>query len=412
MKSPVFWLEREEVASVTDPGDLLAILSGELGMSTDQVLVAGLGIFILLLFILVTFFGYFRILVHIAAFAFPVARVKAIGNPFIRPYDIEILAESTSLHELYGTMREAGFHISMKESTENPDIDTVLDRLYVEEYIQLEDSVPESIKPFFQAFHSFLEIEQLKKAIRLLHAGIPLDTLKQRLVAVGAISSDVIEALAQSPSIEEMVSRLPPEPYGRTLGTVVPQYQEMQIPFPLEFALDRAAFSEIHKSVIRVDAVIAGPVREFVGVYTDIINLMTLFRAKSAGMRPEEAQSLFFPGGAVYEEWRLRQFLELPGIIDIIQQISGTDYYETLQSVTPGFELSGRLQDLEFALEQFLLEKVLTLSSTYHLTGGPLIKFAIARQFEIRNIRIIAHSLQGIVLPEGAMPPMISEGAR
>ena len=73
---------------------------------------------------------------------------------------------------------------------------------------------------------------------------------------------------------------------------------------------------------------------------------MTLFRAKSAGVRSEEDQSLFFFGGAVYEEWRLKQLLELPGIIDIIQQISGTDYYENLQSVTPGFELSGRLHDV------------------------------------------------------------------
>jgi V/A-type H+-transporting ATPase subunit C len=396
---------------MSEAGELLEIFTSALGMSTDQVLLAGLGIFILLLFILVTFFGYFRILVHIAAFAFPVARVKAIGNPFIRPYDLEVLAESKSLHELYGIMREAGFHISMKESTDNPDIDTVLERLYIEEYLQLEESVPDSIRPFFQAFHVFLEIEQLKKAIRFLHAGMPLDLLKQRMVAVGVISPDIIDVIAQSPSIDEMVSRLPPEPFGRVLGPVLPEYQELQIPFPLEFALERAAFSEIHRSVQKVDAIIAGPVREFAGVYTDIINLMTLFRAKSAGVRSEEAQSLFFFGGAVYEEWRLKQLLELPGIIDIIQQISGTDYYENLQSVTPGFELSGRLQDLEFALEQFLLQKVMTLSSTYHLTGGPLIKFAIARQFEIRNIRIIAHSLQGITLPEGELPRMVSEGA-
>jgi len=396
---------------MSDPGDILAIFSSELGMSSDQVLVAGLGIFILLLFILVTFFGYFRILTHIAAFAFPVARVKAIGNPFIKPYDLEILAESKSIFELYGNMREAGFDVSMKESADNPDIDTVLERLYIEDYIQLEESVPESIRPFFQAFHSFLEIEQLKKAIRLLHAGIPADILKERMVPIGVISPEIIEVLAQSPSTEEMISRVPQEPYGRTLSLAMPEYQEMQIPFPLESALDSAAFSEIRKSIQKVDAVIAGPVREFCGVYTDIINLLTLFRAKSSGMKPEEASGLFFPGGAIYEEWRLKQLLELPGIMDIIQQISGTDYYESLQTVAQGFELSGSLQDLEFALEQFLLKKVLVLSSTYHLTGGPLIKFAVARQFEIRNIRIIAHSLQGIVLPEDEMPRMISERA-
>jgi V/A-type H+-transporting ATPase subunit C len=396
---------------MTDPGDILAVFSSELGMSPEQVLVAGLGIFILLLIIIVTFLGYFRILIHIAAFAFPVARVKAIGNPYIRPYDLEILSESKSLFELYGNMKEAGFPVPMKESTESPDIDTVLDRLHVGEYTRLEESVPDSIRPFFQAFHSFLEIEELKKAIRILHAGLSPDLLKQRMVPVGVISPEIIESLAQSPTVEEMISRVPQEPYGRVLGNALPEYQETRITFPLESALDVAAFKDIHRSVQRVDAVIAGPVREFCGVYTDIVNLLTLLRARSFGIGPEESSRLFFPGGAVYEEWRLRQLLELPGIIDIVQQISGTEYYEALHPALPGFELSGRLQDLEFVLEQFLLHKVLVLSSTYHLTGGPLIKFAIARQFEIRNIRIIAHSLQGIVPPESAMPRMVSEGA-
>lgn len=396
---------------MSGPEDLLSGFAGELGMTSEQVLVAGLGVFVLLLFIIVTFFGYFRILTHIAAFAFPVARVKAIGNPFVRPYDLETLSESKNLHELYGNMKEAGFEVSIKDLSDNPDIDTLLDRLYIEEYIRLEESVPDSIRPFFTAFHSFLEIEQLKKAIRLLHAGPNVDIIMARMTPVGIITPDLIEIISQSPSVEEMVSRIPQEPYGKALLPGIAEYQEKKITFPLESALDRAAFSEIHKSVQKVDTIIAGPVREFCGVYTDVVNLVTLFRAKSSGMTPDAATDLFFPGGAVYEEWRLRQFLEMPGIVDIIQQVSGTPYHETLQEVIPGFELSLALPDLECALDRFLLQEVMALSSTYHLTGGPLIKFAIARHFEIKNIRIIAHSLQGVSVPPGMEPPVISEGA-
>ncbi|HUU75531.1 MAG TPA: V-type ATPase subunit [Methanoregulaceae archaeon] len=394
---------------MTAVDDIIQLFSQELGISPDQVFIAGLGILLLILFILATFIAYFRILVHIAAYSYPVARVKAIGNPYIHPDNLEFLAESNTLHELFGKTKESGYDIKGEEELRSTDIDHMLDRVYIKEYIQLEESVPASITPFFQAFHSLLEIEQIKSAVRSVHAGLPPETLQQNMIPIGLITPELIDIMSHSATLEEIISQLQESIYGNALTAALPDYQETGITFPLEYALDRTAIQEIHKSVIKVDDVLAGPVLEFCGTYTDLVNLMTLFRASAAGITTESADRLFFPGGAMYEEWRLKQFLELPRIVDIIQQISGSEYYESLQAILPIFEQSGNVHYLELELERFLLRKVNALSSNYHLTGGPLIKFIVAKKYEIRNIRALAHALEDGIDTDTVAPFLLSD---
>jgi V/A-type H+-transporting ATPase subunit C len=389
--------------------EIIQQFSEETGLLPDYILIGAFLLLLLLLFIIVAFMGYFRILSHIAAFAYPVSRVKAIGNPFVKPEYLNDLVESKSLHEIAEKIKEHGYNLKLAEGASLWDLDLALYRYYLSEYVLLESSVPDSIRPFFAGFRSLLEIDQFKTALRSREAGLAPDLIVSRMTPIGLVTQDMIEGLAHASKMEEIVSLIQDTPYGKALQEALPEYREQGSTLPLERALDLTALRELNRSRLKVDNILASPVQEFCGVFTDITNILVIFRARAEGIDPIEASRYIAPGGAVFEEWRLRQLLETPTISEILHQLSGTDYFGAVQTVIPRFEKSKSVYLLECQLERFLLDECTTLALTYHLTGGPLIKFIVARNYEIRNIRTMMHSLMEGIPLEGLSGHLIEE---
>ena len=390
--------------------EILEQIAGETGLNSGQILIGGLALLLMILLILVAFMGYFRILTHIASFAYPVARVKALGNPFVGDEELATLAESHTLHELMEKIRDHGFELKLEEAAPLQDIDQTLDRYYLNELSLFIDSVPDSIRPFFTAFRSLSESEQLKTAIRGRHAGLHPEIIRSRMIAGGIVTPELIDGCAHSEKVDDIVSLLQETVYGKALAEALSHYHEQGITLPLERALDLTTLQEINRSKTRIDNSLAGPVREFCGIYTDITNILTVLRARTEGRDPAEASLSIVSGGAFYEDWRMRQLLETPTIPEILHQLSGTEYYAAISTAIPLYEETASVHPMEHELERYLLKKVGILSSTYHLTGGPLIRFIVARFIEVRNIRVLIHAFHGRIPVAAVSGQLVTEG--
>jgi ATP synthase A1 C subunit len=390
--------------------EILEQIAGQTGLNSGQILIGGLALLLIILLILVAFMGYFRILTHIASFAYPVARVRAMGNPFVREEELATLAESHTLHELMEKIQDHGFDLKLEETAPLRDLDQVLDRYYLQEVSLFLDSVPDSIRPFFTAFHSLSESEQLKTAIRSRHAGLNPEIIHSRMIPVGIVTPELIDGCAHSEKVDDIVSLLQETVYGRALAESLPHYHDQGSTLPLERALDLTALREINHSKSRIDNLLAGPVGEFCGIYTDITNILTVLRARTEGLDPAEASLSIVSGGAFYEDWRMRQLLETPTIPEILHQLSGTEYFDAISAAIPLFEETASVHPLEHELERYLLRKVAILASTYHLTGGPLIRFIVARFIEIRNIRVLVHAFHGRMPVAAISGELVTEG--
>ena len=375
------------------PGDVIGEISRELGLLPDEVLLGGIGILLIILVILVVFVGYLKILVHIAAFAYPVARVRAIGNLFITAEGMDELGEVRTIQELGAKLKDQGFSLKFDETNTLRDLDHLLDRAAVTDHLALEESAPGSIRPFFSAFRCLYEIEQLKTAFRCRLIDLPPDEVRARMIPVGMITPALIEGCAHAENIDEIVLHLQESVYGRDLQAALDAYHETGTLLPLEQALDSGALREMIRSRTKVDNLLAGPVEDFCGTWIDIINLNTLFRARGSGRVAAMKAAHFMPGGAYIEEWRLRQLMETPTLAETLHQLAGTDYYAVFQPIITETLDSGSVHLLENELDLLLLRKVGSLALTYHLTGGPLIRFMVARRFEVRNIRTVIHAL-------------------
>jgi len=390
--------------------EILEQIAGQTGLNSGQILIGSLALLLIILLILVAFMGYFRILTHIASFAYPVARVKAMGNPFVREEELATLAESHTLHELMEKIQDHGFDLKLEEAAPLRDLDQVLDRYYLQELSLFLDSVPDSIRPFFTAFRSLSECEQLKTAIRSRHAGLHPEMIRSRMIPVGIVTPELIDGCAHSEKVDDIVSLLQETIYGKALAETLPRYHEQGSTLPLERALDLTALREINHSKTRIDNLLAGPVRDFCGIYTDITNILIVLRARTEGLDPVEASLSIVSGGAFYEDWRMRQLLETPTIPEILHQLSGTEYFDAISAAIPLYEETASVHPLEHELERYLLKKVGILSSTYHLTGGPLIRFIIARFIEIRNIRVLIHAFHGRMPVATISGELVTEG--
>jgi len=375
-----------------DLGSMLDALSKGLSLDPGLLMIGALAMLLVIVLVIVTFLGYFRVLLTIAQFAYPIARVKAIGNPFIRPETLQRMRETRNIYEACTAVREAGAGLDIPENARPEDVDRILDAWYINEFNALLGTLPDSIKPFFLAYQGVLEVEQLVKAVRMVYSPWGTAGISSRLIPVGCLTPERLRNLDGASGIRELAARLSGTPYEEALSGIVPLAEQSSSPFPVENTLWRFSLERLNLSRIHIDPSHLSAVAGFLGIFTDVTNILTLLRAKRQGIPADVVSGWFVPGGAVYEEWRLAQLYENRGVKEIINQLAGTDYYTVLSFALSDAE-EPDLSMLEIALDRFLLARVVSLSQVHHLQGGPLIKYAIARRYEVRNLRVLFHSL-------------------
>ncbi len=378
------------MAQMIDPSGGLDIssLSG-----TYDLIALVFGISILLILIIAIFAGYFRILYNIASFASSVARVKAIGNPFLIEENLDQLIESKNFHEITGRISEAGFLTGAEYEDDITRIDRELKIAYYREYENFFQTIPDGIKPFFSAYRMVLESDQIKSLIRGKSEGLSEEVLKELIIPVGVITPELVERICRAKNLQDAVLLFNETPYGSILADSLETYRNSQSIFDMEWSLDLFVFTRISESGYKIDSSLLGPVSEFTGLYSDLMNIKTLLRAKREHWRPENISRFFVPGGAHYKEWRLVQLYENPHITDMISQLSGSDYYHVLEPHILSYEQSGSLHHFERAMDTMLLKKIISISAVYHLTGGPLIKFIIGKRIETKNLRAVIYGV-------------------
>jgi hypothetical protein len=119
------------------------LLSGD---GATALLVAALAIAILIGLMLAASAGYFRIILNIAVFARPDARVRAIGNPMVDPVTAAVVREAHTLHDLFDRFRTAG-HPFPAVGEMNIDIaERTIRGYYYAKVMSLSENVPDSVR--------------------------------------------------------------------------------------------------------------------------------------------------------------------------------------------------------------------------------------------------------------------------
>jgi len=394
---------------MTPDPDFIALLSNvasDLTPLTTGVLI--LAIFLILLAILGTA-GYMTTLLSIASYAYPIARMKAIGVPFILDSNLQELLDTGSVTECLGRLKAAGHPLGSVKLSDPDSLESYLIRGWYEEISLLASIVPSNVSPFFEAYLEQAEVAEIKRIIRLIHGQKSTLLNSERIIPVGVITSDLIENAIRSHGLEDCIRHFHATRYGAPLETAFFSCPDCDSILPLEEALDRVAYGDLRVSAGMIRSDMASPYLDYMGQVIDIQNLKTLIRAKHGGWDDADILPCLMEGGHTFPLWRVIQLNEMKSVPDLINQISGTVFDPLFSPILHLYPNSDSLLFFELALDRYHLSLAERISLVYYHTGGPLIAYLVEKGFEMRNIRVILSAISSGVSPDQIQKYLVSE---
>jgi V/A-type H+-transporting ATPase subunit C len=352
--------------------------------------------------------SYFNILVTIASFSYPNARLRAMGNPFVKKRKITELLEMSSVGEAALEISKEGYTIPQNiEKIGLEEAERQLDMAHIEFLKKVLASDPQSIRPFLEAILIKYDALQVKKALRAKKSGLPNEELRKKLVPVKEITQEIIDDLIDTNTVDDVCNAVKSTKFGETLIKASSEHKDNIV--ALDLALDKFFSNELRLAITRVDTPIRETVTLFVGKYSDISNIMHIIRSKQQGFDTATTEAFLLEGGRILAPWKLRQMIEVKGLQELVSELEDTPYSKTMREAMQNYADTKSIYALEVAFDSLLLHTAQELSSNALIAAGPTIKFIIAKEFEIRNLKAVLRGLYEGLSAERIMPMLIME---
>ncbi len=333
----------------------------------------------------------------LAKFTYPNAKFNAIGNPFIKNEEIQNMI-TRDLEDFKTTVNMTRDYAITGETIQ--DIQRELDQTLKQMvFMAIQDS-PAAVKSFYSAFLFKLDLPMLKRGIYAVLEGD--DSLKK--------SEGERTVWTHLPETQELLRRLRdsdranlpmllkeygyPEDLISLLSTQTEEIHFRQI----EIALDKVMLSRFEN--LRLPKQCQKALKRFVLIYRDILNIKTLLRAKEYGLPQNLTRELLVGRGQELEEWKLEELLEMDNVPEVIGHLEGTAYMPFLAAAIVDYEKEKSASPLENALDKCFLHLLADLSMEQPLNLGAGIRFVVSKEYEIRNLKVIAKGLSENFSPE------------
>lgn len=365
-----------------------------------------IAILIILLLTLLSTAAYFPVLLSISSYTGINARVKAKGIPYIQEDGVQDLLQSGSAADCINRLKNAGYLTSVNPDCSPDQAEEELLASWYEEVSIMRSQAPRDAWLFFDAVLFFQEIAKVKRVLRLVFMGRAVRITEEPRLWPDGFSADLASKISNTKNIEESIRLFQETRYGTALTQALPLYEKEKSLFFFDHALDCEGYAELKKQASMVQSTLSSPYREFIATIVDIQNVRILMRAKNAGWDPGAIPVCLVEGGLELPRWRLVQLNEMMSLPDLIRQLTGTRYEPLLSPHLRTYPSSDSMLMMDLALDQYLLDTASRLELQYYLAGGPLLYYLVAKDYELRNIRII---LTGIIekIPSDAVSRLL-----
>jgi len=368
-----------------------------MGLTNLVLVIVGVALLLVVLLLM----SYFRTLVAISNFTFPNAKFRAHGIHFIDKEKVDPIIESRNLNEFYQVVRQNGYELPKEETG---DIDKVEKRLelnnvgYMKKAYRLS---PLETKPFVEAWLVRYDVKMAKRAIKHIAKGGDPEQLKNELTPIRIIDDNIIDDLSSSRNLQEAITLLKETEFGKVLG----KEEWGEDFFKLDVELDKFAYDRLRKAVTNVESEQRAPVKYFFGRYTDLLNLKMVIRGVREGMDKELMQGYLLPSGRELEDWKLQQMLESNNLEESLVELEGTSFEDIRKEAASKSHF-----EIEKYLDKELLKIVSEVMSQQVLTVGPLLKFLVGKEIELRNLKILVRGLKEGFEPDRIRKMLVLEG--
>jgi V/A-type H+/Na+-transporting ATPase subunit C len=234
------------------------------------------------------------------------------------------------------------------------------------------------------------DLFNIKTIIRGKHMHLEPEEIEDSLLALGQLTPVELKELTRQDDARAVADTLWvwDSPYAKPLLDHIAEYQREHDLALLELALDKH-YSEWAASRLKKRSSNVKLARRILGLQTDSINLLSVFRLLKSDIGDMDPARFYLPGGLHVTE---PLFIELAGLSDVdevLDRLRRTPYGSQLEAVVVTYVEEGSLSVFERALEDFVMRKALSSGQGDPLGFGIIMSYLWAKQNEVTNLRII-----------------------
>lgn len=345
----------------------------------------------------------FRPLMEYYPYTYPNARVRAKIGKILNDKQITELADSESLDEVKNYLR--GQKDYAKFIDKYP-IEQALDANLAESYDLLARIAPKDLKPTFDLMLDQWDIKNIKSVLIAKEAKLNDEETRELLVPYGVLKDDQ-DKLIEADSVQDIIVALEGTPYAKLLEDALPAYNENKTLLTLESALDNYYYERLlAKSASQADDN-TRMLHSYVGTKIDISNIKIILRAKADGLTYDQINPYVINRGYQLREWKLKEFMESEDMNSLLSSIESSEYGSIITDHIPEYNSTQSITVFDEALDSYERDMANNIFRKKPFGVGPIIGFMNKKETEIKNLKIIARSKRGPVLPGSEIKEML-----
>ena len=315
-------------------------------------------------------------------FAYPNAKFEAIGNLFITEKELNRVADSRDLSDFKDALNASkDYDLSGDDTYE---IQQSLDDNLIQTIEMMQKDSSKKMNGFFNTYIEKLDSYLIKNAIKnkLEDKKIDEKTIDWAILPkTKKLLQEIIDSEKQN--MPDLLKN-----YGFS-KKVLEVFSEENVDYlKLDTAIDKHIIDKIKQ--VKVPYNCDKAKQQFVNNIIDITNVKNVLRAKQLGYDGESIKKLFLGEGREIAPWKLKEISEADSVPQVISSLEGTSYYDPLKNAIEDYNKEGSVQVLENALDSHFLKLVENISTQNYATIGPSIRFIVSKEYEIKNLKIIA----------------------
>ena len=233
------------------------------------------------------------------------------------------------------------------------------------------------------------DIEDLKTIIRGKFTNTPEKEVVNSLTSAGTLSREYQHELMKQESIEQILKRNKIVDFS-LLENGLNYLKEKNSLVMIENILDRYYYNnliEFSKLLPKEGSLF----RNFVVKEVEILDILTLLRLKKS--KVENVREFIITARGIIDP-KITKMAELTDLDSLLKALENTSYKNAIDKGIEDFKDKGSLITLETELYRYLLKQIALLLHQHPLSVDIILGFMLAKDMEIRNLRILIKGKQ------------------
>ncbi|MCM8709608.1 V-type ATP synthase subunit C [Clostridium sp. SYSU_GA19001] len=302
-------------------------------------------------------------------FASIVSLIRVWESKLLTKSQYDRLIDSENLEDALKLLQETPYGSFL----ENDNFETALNAAAGNMYRDISKAAP------YEIIVNFMKVKFDYHNIKTLIKGKILEKdFSHILIPTGIIHIDKLKAAISSEELKDL-----PDVIKKGIEAALKDYEAVKDPQRIDIILDKYMFSHMRQIVKDINNEF---INKFLIILIDLTNIKTLLRVKKLNKEAAFFRDLLIEGGKIDK----RTFNELyqESLEDISHKLSSTEYGGMLKESMEYYFKTDSLAILEKNIDNYLMN-YMKKAKFINLGPEPIVVYILARETEIKNIRII-----------------------